>query len=328
MSYKRSLIMWHIYKTDGTQLTEVKEPPEKGAWFYLVNPSPAELRTVSEMTRVPLDFLGAALDEEERSRIEIEDNCLLVIINTPLLIDENNFDTIPLGVVITENHMITISVRHSEVLTHFNPDKAATFDTTKRTRFLFQILYKAAELYLKHLQFITRHTDKIELQLRKSMQNKSLFQLFELERSLVYFTGALKDNGVVMNKLMRLRKSSQFQHILQMFEEDEDLLEDVIIENEQAIEMVEMHSNILSGMMDAFASIISNNLNIVMKFLTTITILISVPTMISSFWGMNVNVPWSVNTGNPNPLGFLYVVIIAVIVTTLIAFKLFRSEKI
>ena len=318
--------MLHIYKTDNGKLVELSASPDRSGWFYLVNPTREELNHVQEMTQVPLDLLGAALDEEERSRIEIEDNCILVIINTPILLDENNFDTLPLGLIITENHFITISLRHSEVLAQFNAERASTFDTTKRTRFLFQNLYKVAELYLKHLQYITRHTDKIELQLRKSMQNKSLFQLFELERSLVYFTGALKDNAVVMRKLMRLRKSGQVEKLLRMFEEDEDLLEDVIIENEQAIEMVEMHSNVLSGMMDAFASIISNNLNMVMKFLTTITIIISVPTMIASFWGMNVNVPWGVQ--RHDPLGFLYVVLFAVVTTTIIAFQLFKKERI
>ncbi|MDQ7821610.1 MAG: magnesium transporter CorA family protein [Candidatus Eremiobacteraeota bacterium] len=318
--------MLNIFKTEGTSLKELTAATlEKGAWIHLVNPSMDELNTVTDGTGVPMDFLGAALDEEERSRLEVEENCILVITNIPLLIDENNFDTLPLGIVITQDYFITVCLKHSDIFSHFRSERSAFFDTQKKTRFLFQIQYKVAELYLKHLAYISRHTDRIEQILRKSMQNRSLFHLFEIERSLVYFTTALKDNGVVLKKLLRLRKSSQFQHLLQMYEEDEDLLEDVIIEDEQAVEMVEMHRNVLSGMMNAFASIISNNLNMVMKFLATITIILAVPTMIASFWGMNVRVPWGISDNHP--LGFLYVVIFAVASTSIIAMMLLKKEQ-
>lgn len=137
----------------------------------------------------------------------------------------------------------------------------------------------------------TRHTDKIEVELRRTMKNKALFQLLDVQKSLVYFTTALKDNGRVLEKLSRFKKFAGFSNFMEYNEEIEDLMEDVIIENKQAVEMVEMHRNILESMMDAFASIISNNLNIVMKFLTSVTIILAIPTMVSSFWGMNVDVP-------------------------------------
>ncbi len=235
---------------------------------------------------------------------------MLVITNTPILIDENNFDALPLGIVITLDYFITICLKHSDMFSSFNGDRASLFDTSKKTRFLFQIQYKMAELYLKHLRYINRQSDRIELILRKSMKNKMLFQLFELERSLVYFTTALKDNGLVQRKLLRMRQTPQFQHLLRFFEEDEDILEDAIIENDQAIEMVDIHREVLTGMMDAFASVISNNLNVVMRTLTVITIILAIPTMVSSFWGMNVNVPWG-----GNPFGFYFVMTIALLIT-------------
>lgn len=316
--------MLTIYKTVNNKLNELTILTlEKGAWIHLVNPSNEELVSVSQACSVPLDFLGSALDAEERSRIEQEDDNLLVITNIPLLIDENNFDTLPLGIIITPEYFITVCLKHSEVFFDFNSDKASLFDTSKKTRFLFQIQYRVAEMYLKHLSYINRHTDRIELILRKSMKNKMLFQLFELERSLVYFTGALKDNGVVQKKLLRMRKTPQFQHLLRFFEEDEDLLEDAIIENEQAVEMVDMNRNVLSGMMNAFASIISNNLNVVMKQLTIITIILAIPTVIASLWGMNVVVPWGEGV---TEYGFLYVIGLALIVTCVAGYILLRKD--
>jgi len=318
--------MLHIYRKCGSPIEELQEcSSERGLWYCLVNPTNEELSEVQKVTGVPVDILGPALDEEERPRVEVEEAWILIIVNIPLMKDEDNFDTIPLGIIITRDHFITVTIKHTEILSFFASDKDINLDTMKRTRFLFKILYKTAEMYLKHLAFINRHTDRIEQTLRQSMKNKDLFRLFQLSRSLVYFTGSLKDNGVVMKKLMRYMKMAQFQHLLKMYEEDEDLLEDVIIENEQALDMVEMHSNILNGLMNAFASIISNNVNIVMKFLTTITIILAVPTMIASFWGMNVKVPWLVGQ---NEWGFFYVAILAVVITSVIAFFLLKKEEI
>ncbi len=311
-----------IYKTKQNALKELTlDTLEKGSWIHLVNPTNEELRNVSELCSVPFDFMCTALDDEERSRLEIEEDSLLVVANTPILIDENNFDTRPLGIIITIDYFITVCREASDVLTGFNSEKAALFDTTKKTRFLFQIQYKIAELYLKHMRYISRQSDRIELILRKSMKNKMLFHLFELERSLVYFTTALKDNGLVQKKLLRMRQSPSYQHLLCVFEEDEDILEDAIVENEQAGEMVDMHREVLTGMMDAFASVISNNLNMVMRTLTIITIILAIPTMVASFWGMNVPVPWT-----KDAFGFVYVVVMALLLTAVAAFILLKKE--
>jgi len=315
--------MLSIYKSekDGLRELTVDSLEEKTCWINLLKPTTEELKLVSEKTGVMLDFLKAALDQEEPSRIEIENDSLLILTNIPFMEDESSFDTLPLGIIITPDHFITVCLRENRVLTYFDSDNAKHFSTFKKSRFLLQILYRSAKLYLRYLKYINQHTDEIEKNLRKSMKNKALFQLLELEKSLVYFTTSLKDNGIVLQKLLRLRKNSNFEYLLKFYEEDEDLLEDVIIENKQAIEMVEMHSNILSSMMDAFASIISNNLNMVMKFLTTVTIILAIPTMLASFWGMNVHVPF-----HDNIFGFFLVVSLSVALTGGVAFMLWKKS--
>ena len=185
---------------------------------------------------------------------------------------------------------------------------------------MLDILFRSTKFYLRYLNYIYKQSEEIEEELRKTMKNKALFQLFEVQKSLVYFTTALKDNYVVLQKIMRLTQSSKQNSLLKFGEDDIDLLEDVIIENKQALEMVEMHRNILENMMDAFASIISNNLNTVMKFLTSIAIIFAIPTMFSSFWGMNVAVPFALNH-----YGFLIVSAISLIAAILAA--LFFAKK-
>lgn len=281
---------------------------EKGSWIHVVNPNAEDLQLVSMVTEIPTDVLKTALDTEERSHVEIEDNYIFVVINIPIILETDSYDTLPLGIFITPDFIITICIQETEVMRVFTENKYPLFYTFKKTRFLFQILYYTATLFLRYLQQINHRTDDIENVLRHSMQNKDFFLLLELQKSLTYFTSALRGNGAVMEKLMRLRRNTSLHHLLKMYEEDEDLLEDVIIENKQAIEMVDMYSNILMNMSDTFASIISNNLNIVMKFLASITIILAVPTIIFSLWGMNVPVPMQ-----DNPMGFVIIIAIAAI---------------
>lgn len=282
---------------------------ETGSWFNLISPTPEELEKVQEITGAPIDFLKAALDEEESSRVEIEEDHMLVITNIPKVRGQNSYDTMPLGIVIAPEYIVTVSLEENDVIKGFDIPFSQFFSTFKRTRFLFQILYKTASLFLKDLQQINRRTDEIERDLRVSMKNNELFQLLDLQKGLTYFTASLRSNRVVIEKLLRLCSNVQFHHLVKVREEDEDLLEDVKIEYDQAVEMVQMYSDILAGMMDAFASIISNNLNMVMKFLTSVTIILAIPTMIASFFGMNVPVPFGNVSGNPH--GFLYVVLIS-----------------
>lgn len=314
--------MLTIYKSNYTTINELTmDTIEKGSWINLLNPTPEEIHLVAAIANVQSDFLKAALDEEERSRTEIEDDALLIITNIPMMRGVDNYDTLPLGIILTPEYIITVCLEQNEVLSDFNLANARFFSTFKKTRFLFQILYKSATLYLKYVKQINRRTDEIERYLRKSAKNQDIFELLDLQKAFTYFTASLRSNGIVLEKLLRLRSNKQLQHLITIYEEDEDLLEDVIIENKQAIEMVEMYSNILNGMLDTFASIISNNLNMIMKFLTSVTILLAIPTMISSFFGMNVDIPW----GN-NSQGFINIAILAILATCITAFGLYKKR--
>lgn len=281
---------------------------EKGSWIHVVNPDSEDLQLVSMVTEIPTDVLKTALDTEERSHVEIEDNYIFVVINIPIILETDSYDTLPLGIFITPDFIITLCIQETEVMRACTENKYPLFYTFKKTRFLFQILYRSATLFLRYLMQINRRTDDIEEILRHSMRNKEFFLLLELQKSLTYFTSAL-------------RRNTSLHHLIKMYEEDEDLLEDVIIENKQAIEMVEMYSNILMNMSDTFASIISNNLNLVMKFLASITIMLAVPTIIFSLWGINVPVPFQDTTA-----GFYYVVGIAMFCTVVAVIMLWRKD--
>ena len=281
---------------------------EKVSWINVVNPDSDDLQIVSMVTEIPTDVLKMALDTEERSRVEIEDDYVFVVINIPIILETDSYDTLPLGVFITPDFIVTVCLQETDVMKAFTQNKYPLFYTFKKTRFLFQILFRTATLFLRYLQQINHRTDDIESILRHSMRNREFFMLLELQKSLTFFASALRGNGAVMEKLLRLRRNQSLHHLLKLYEEDEDLLEDVIIENKQAIEMVEMYSNILMNMSDTFASIISNNLNIVMKFLASITIILSVPTTIFSLWGVNVPLPFQ-----ENEWGFFLVITIAMI---------------
>ena len=272
---------------------------QNGSWFNLINPDYDEIQKVSLVLNLDESFLRNSLDADERSRIEIDDDCVLIITNVPIMEDEGAYDTLPLGIIFAQRGFITVSSKKNKVINSFNKETSSSFDTNNKTKFMLDILFRSTKYYLRYLNYIYKKSEEIEEELRKTMKNKALFQLFEIQKSLVYFTTALRDNYMVLQKIMRLTKTKQ-NSLFKFSEDDIDLLEDVIIENKQALEMVEMHRNILENMMDAFASIISNNLNIVMKFLTSIAIIIAIPTMFASFWGMNVPVPLGAN-----PYGFV-----------------------
>ncbi len=301
--------MIEILKTkDNNELMELSiSEAQCGSWFNLIDPTYEEIQKVSLVLNLDESFLRNSLDVDERSRIEYEDGHLLIITNIPLMEDESTFDTLPLGIIFTPTSFITVCSKENRIISSFNKETSRFFDTNNKARFLLNILFRSTKYYLRYLNFINKQTELIESDLRKTMKNKALFQLFESQKSLVYFTTALKDNYIVLQKILRLSKSDSIP-FLKLSEDDIDLLEDVIIENKQAIEMVEMHRNILENMMDAFASIISNNLNMVMKFLTSITIILAIPTMFASFWGMNVNMPFA-----NHEFGFVIVIIISII---------------
>ncbi len=314
--------MYRIFKSTTTGIDEFElDKSEKGTWIDIVSPTSEELKEIAAKTGIQMDFLSAALDDEEKSRIEIEDDHMLVLIDIPLLRSNNDYDTIPLGIIITANYVVTVCLEVNAVLADFSAPNYKLFSTYKKTRFLFQILYKSATLYLKYIRNINRRTDELEQHLRKSMENAELFNLLDVQKSLTFFSASLRSNYIVTEKLLRLRSTSQMKPLLKIYEEDEDLLEDVIIEYKQAIEMVEMYSHILNSMMEVFASIINNNMNLVMKFLAGVTILLAIPTVLSGLWGMNVPVPFS---NDPN--AFYMVSLIAMTIAGGFAYFLWKKN--
>jgi len=308
-------IVLEIFKSVNNELIRVNTF-EDGVWVNLVNPTEEEIYNVSNALGVEIDFLKAALDEEERARIENEGEQTLIIFDIPIAENEGNinvYTTIPLAIILIKHVIITVCLKENTLLNDFIENKVKGFITQYRTRFVLQILYKNATRYLQYLKYIDKTSNKIEQDLHKSMKNKELIQMLKLEKSLVYFSTSLKSNEIVLEKLMK------HEHI-KNYPEDADLLEDVIIENKQAIEMANIYSSILSGTMDAFASVISNNLNIVMKFLTSITIVMAIPTLVSSFFGMNVDLPLT------GPYSFWVIMFIASSMCLITGFILYRKK--
>ena len=309
--------MKQIYKTFETGFEKI-DTFEDGAWINLINPTPQEINEVSAQFDIEINHILSALDEEERARIEVDDNCTVIIVDVPIKEAESgvgDYVTIPMTIILGDKFIITACLKNIKLLEDFSSGKVRGFFTYKKTRFILQLLYKNASYFLQYLRQIDRMSHKIEQELHKSMKNKELIQLLDLEKSLVYFTTSLRANEIVLEKMMRMETIKQYP-------EDKELLEDVIIENKQAIEMANIYSNILSGTMDAFASVISNNLNIVMKTLTSITIVMSIPTMIASFFGMNVpGIPLS---GSPH--AFVGIVIMSFIVSAILAVYMIRKK--
>lgn len=313
--------MIKIFKTEENKKLSKLSISEavSGSWFSLIAPNEEEVKQVSLVLGLDEDFLLNSLDLDERSRIEIEDDNILIITNLPIMTEDGCFDTLPMGIIYTPTAIITVCSSDNNILASFNEATAYSFDTRNKTEFLLKILYRSVKFYLKYLDLINRTTENIEIELQKATNNKALFQLMEIQKTLVYFSTALKDNDIVLQKIMRMTKSNSANY-LKNTEEDMDLLEDVMIDNKQAVEMVDMHRMILEAMMEGFASIINNNLNQVMKFLAAITIIMSIPTMIGGLWGMNVPVPYQ-----NNHLGFMIVVALSIVTSTVVVFY-FRKK--
>ncbi len=310
--------MIDIFRTTEGALQRLTEITE-GCWVAMTNPSATELMEIAEATGIEVDHLRAPLDEEERARIEVEDKYTVILVDIPFLEKTNDKDryvTIPLGIIVAADYLVTVCLEETPILKCFIDGRVRDFYTYKKTRFILQVLYKNASTFLQHLRTIDRKSEEIERKLHISTQNRELIDLLELEKSLVYFTTSLRSNEVVFEKMLKLET-------IKHYPEDEDLLEDLIIENKQAIEMANIYNGILTGIMGTFASIISNNQNLVMKLLAAITIVLSIPTMIASFYGMNfANIP-----GKDNPFGFYFIVLAALILASIVVF-VFRRKKV
>ncbi len=290
---------------------------EEGCWAHLTDPTPKEVAVTSRYFGVEEDFLKAALDEEESAHIETEDCGTLVIVDIPAVQPEERsfmYTTLPLGIVLCDKGIVTVCLKETTIIEDFMNGRVKNFSTNKKTRFLLQILYRNASKFLQYLKQIDKASSVVENELHKSMKNRELIQMLRLEKSLVYFSTSLKGNEIVLEKLLRSSGITRYP-------DDEDLLEDVIIENKQAIEMCTIYRDILGGTMDAYASVISNNLNIVMKLLAAVTIILSVPQIVYSLFGMNTGVPFEGTLS-----GFWIVLGISGVLTAIVTIVMWRRK--
>jgi len=288
---------------------------EQGCWVNIVNPTKENLPLIAEHFNIPVDFLTASLDVDETARIEVDGGATLLIVKVPYF-DEKNVDvlylTVPIGIILCNGLTITVCPKTQTVLQSFIDNQVR--NPAGGHRFILQIIFRATLLYLQYLKQLNNLAGIIQKKLEQESRNKQLIKLFNIEKSLVYFTTSLKSNLLMLERLRRLRG-------FEMTEENEELLEDIFTECKQAIEMGNIYSDILSGMMDAFASVISNNLNIVMRVLTSITIVITIPVLVSSFFGMNVRLP-----GQEHPYAFGVIIGVS-LVLSLGAVAYFRRKR-
>ena len=286
------------------------DSPTAGCWISVIEPNPQEIKELIEVYGLDSGFVRSSIDEEESSRIEREDDQTLVIVDTPVssVDDDKNllFYTLPIGIILTDDYVFTISSKETRILDEAVNGSIRNLQPKLKTRFVLQLLLRIATLFLVYLKQIDKTSSAAEQELHDAMKNELLMQLLALEKSLVYFSTSLKANEATIEKIFRGR-------VIKLYDEDQDLLEDVLIEMKQAIEMASIYTGILSSMMDGFSSVISNNLNLVMWRLTIITIIMAIPTMVYSFYGMNTaNLPLA-ETWFPSVLSVLLTLIVAVL---------------
>jgi magnesium transporter len=272
--------------TDNRVIHELDETRD-GAWIMLTNPTVEELQTIAANHEIDIADVRAALDDEESSRIDLEDGYTLILVDIPtteIRHETRSYTTIPLGILLTQTNIITVCTEDTPILMHFIDRRVREFSTKKKMRFVYQILYRTAATYQSTLRIIDKKRTELEEDLGNRTEDKDLIELHELESTLVYFATSLRANGAVLDRLSRYKR-------LEQFPEDMELLEDVIVENRQAVEMTSIYRDILNGTRELFSSLLDNRLNNVMKYLTSLTLVLAIPTIISGFFGMNVPVP-------------------------------------
>lgn len=306
--------MVKFYTTKDEKIVEI-EKFVPNSLIKVVNPSADEIHMLSSLLQFDPEFIFDSLDDDERARIEIDDDVILIILKIPKKFNGDSkipYKTVSMGIIIGKNYTIFSTREPIEFIDHMIEN--SKFQITKKSRMIFQLFLLNAKIFLGYLKEVNKTISIIEEELHKSMKNKELEEMMYLEKSLVYFTTSLRSNEIMMEKLLR-------GNILKIEEEDKDILEDAIIENRQAIEVSNIYSDILAGMMDSYASVISNNLNIVMKILTVVTILMQIPTIITGFYGMNVALPLQ-----DNPFAYLHIIIWS-IGTIILALAWFKRKK-
>ena len=310
--------MLHFYRTDDQRIHE-EERMGDGVWVHMVQPTREETERVSRFTRVDADDLMAALDEEESSRIALSDDYTLILVDIPaqeIRHEKRTYTTIPLGMILTRNMIVTVCTEDTPILQRFVRNQVREFSTKKRLRFVYQILFQTATLYQSNLRILDKKRLELEEAAMDNDDEIDLMALHELESTLVYFATSLRANSAVLDRLTRYRR-------LEQYPDDQELLGDVIVETQQAIEMTTIYRDILTGTRELLSSVINNRLNNAMKFLTSITLVMAIPTVISGLYGMNVDGQWMPlsTTAHGFSLICLLILIICVIVLLILRKK-------
>ncbi len=312
--------MRSIYKTDNGILSELKDY-EQDVWVNLVAPDMNEIIETAKEYSIDVDDMKAALDDEESSRVQLEDGYTLILVDIPsaeVRNHQNAYTTIPLGIILVKHAIITVCGQETPILTHFSNNLMRGFSTKKKMRFVYQILLRTTYLYQAYLRVIDKRRSEIEQRVSTDdTQDSDLIHLHELESNLVYFATSLSANRLVMERLTRYERIKQYP-------EDKELLEDVIIENKQAIEMTNIYKDIIHGARDLVSTIINNRLNDVMKFLTSITLVMAIPTIISGIYGMNVSGRWM--PLSETPYGF-YIINVLIVVLCILVYVILKRKK-
>ncbi len=311
--------MVNIYSSvENGKLDEIDEIID-GCWINMVNPTEKDIQHYAGVLDIDVDFIKAALDQEERARLEHnEDNdAVLLVFDYPYVEFDNEtkvYETIPIGIIYTNRCIVTVCTAENLVIKRFLSNNVKGFYTYKKVRFMLQILFRISTLYIEYLKQINKHIDYLEEALAKNMSNNELQQILYLEKSLIYFSTSLRSNDFVLERLKRFR-------FVNRYEEDEDLIEDILIENKQALDMAKIYTTILENMMEVYSTIISNNVNESMQMLTALTVVAAIPTFITGFFGMNVFLPLQSNQ-------FMYIIIfLFCIVICYLAMKIMKIKK-
>ena len=305
--------MIRYFKTDNQRIQE-EEKIGDGVWVQMLQPTHQECAEIAEVLNVDIEDIQAALDEEESSRIELQDGYTLILVDIPTVEirhEKQSYTTIPLGIILTQDVIVTVCTDDTPVLQNFVNNRVKEFSTKKKMRFVYQILFRTATNYQMNLRVIDKK------RIGKNTEDIDLIDLHELESTLVYFATSLRANGVVLDRLTRYKR-------LEQYPEDKELLGDVIVENRQAIEMTSIYRDIINGTRELMSSVIDNRLNNVMKYLTSITIVMAIPTVISGIYGMNVNEKWMPFANTPH--GFLIICVLTLLIC-IVTMLVLRKKK-
>ena len=311
--------MIRYFKTDNQRIQE-EEKIGDGVWVQMLQPTHQECAEIAEVLNVDIEDIQAALDEEESSRIELQDGYTLILVDIPTVEirhEKQSYTTIPLGIILTQDVIVTVCTDDTPVLQNFVNNRVKEFSTKKKMRFVYQILFRVAALYQNDLRVIDKKRTEIEERIDDDTEDVDLIDLHALESTLVYFATSLRANGVVLDRLTRYKR-------LEQYPDDTDLLDDVIVENRQAIEMTTIYRDIINGTRELMSSVLDNRLNNVMKILTIVTLVMGIPTLISGIYGMNVSSKWMPLADTPH--GFSIICLLIVFIC-MIAMFLLKKKK-